>query len=557
MGAMSAFMKKTAFSLSPRKSIAQLIIIGALAACSTGSGDPMQDAAAAIEEQDYRSARIHLMTALRENAQDPKANLMFAKTLIELGDGVGAETALQKIIGNPEYAAQAKPLLGRAKLLIDQPEAALELASEPAGQFAAELSAVKALALFDLGRFDEGDAVIAEAIASAPGNAELQWIKGNRQLDIGDLDGATRSANAAMKAAPDAMEAMLLAGRISLAKADGQKALQYFEKIRKMRPDNAVAEYLTGAIFRDFGKREEARHCFNNVLNISPRHPWATYFLARMDYEDGKADAAFERFNTTKADIGEVPQALRLAGILDVQRGNYEQAIDRLNRFLAQNPPDAEALVALSKALAGAGNHAEAYGAIQPLVQSVTAPADALELAVDLAGKSGSASAQQYAQRSAALDREADKNAIFEAEQAIIAQDWVDAAKIYNKLLKQNHPQKVMLLNNAAMVHFNLAKADQALKYAEQAHKIAPDDPMVKDTLGWILLQTRKDKARALALLQEAAAAAPNNPEIIWHLANALAANGQKAEARELAVKLEPVAGPAQKTQIKNLLAWI
>ena len=350
---------------------------------------------------------------------------------------------------------------------------------------------------------------------------------------------------------------LLLAGRISLAKADGQKALQYFEKIRKLRPDNVVAEYLTGAIFRDFGKREEARHCFNKVLSVSPKHPWATYFLARMDYEDGKADAAFERFNTTKADINEVPHALRLAGILDVQRGNYEQAIDRLNRFLAQNPPDSEALVALSKALAGAGNHAEAYGAIEPLARSVTAPAEALKLAANLAGKAGSSTAQQYAQRASALEREADKDAIFQAEQAIIGQDWAQAAKIYDKLLKKDHPQKVMLLNNAAMVQYNLARADQALKFAEQAFRIAPQDPMVQDTLGWVLLQTRKDKKRALELLQEAAASAPGNPEIIWHLANALAANGQKAEARELAAKLEPVAGPAQKTQIKNLLAWI
>jgi len=550
-------MKKNVLTLSPCKSIVRLIMIGALAACSSGSGNPVQDATAAIEDQDYRAARIHLMTALRDNAQDPEANLLFAKTLIELGDGQGAETALRKIIENANYAEQARPLMGRAKLLNGQAEEALKTAADPAGKFAAQLYAVKALALFDLDRASEGDGVLEEALAAAPDNAELLWIKGNRLLDLGDLDGATQSANSALKNAPDAMEAMLLAGRISLAKADGEKALAYFEKIRKTRPDNVVAEYLTGAVLKDFGRREDARHCFNKVLSASPMHPWATYFLAQMDYEDGKADQAYDRFQTTKADINEVPQALRLAGILDVSRGNYEQAIDRLNRFLAQNPPDSEALVALSKALSGAGNDAEAYRAIAPLAQSVTAPADALKMAAKLAGKAGSGDASQYAKRATALDNAADKNQIFEAEQAIIGKDWAAAAKIYDTLLKKDHPQKVMLLNNAAMVQFNLSRADQALKYAEQAAKIAPDDPMVKDTLGWILLQSRQDKVRALSLLQEAAVSAPGNPEIIWHLANAHAANGQKAEARKLAARLEPVAGPTQKQQIGNLLNWL
>ena len=213
--------------------------------------------------------------------------------------------------------------------------------------------------------------------------------------------------------------------------------------------------------------------------------------------------------------------------------------------------------MALSRALAGAGNEDDAYRAIAPLAQSITAPVDALEQAADLASDAGSATAADYRGRAAALKGDPDTNAIFEAEQAIIGQEWRQAVVIYDRLLQQDHPQKVMLLNNAAMVQFNLSNGDEAIKLARQARALAPQDPMVADTLGWILLQTRADKVEALALIHEADEAAPGNPEFQWHLANALAANGESAAAREIIERLQPNAEGEQLAQLENLLAWI
>ena len=84
-----------------------------------------------------------------------------------------------------------------------------------------------------------------------------------------------------------------------------------------------------------------------------------------------------------------------------------------------------------------------------------------------------------------------------------------------------------------------------------------PDNPLVQDTLGWILLQTRTDPAKALALIEQAAATLPDNGEIHWHLANALAVNGRKEDARQLAAKLAQVADQNEQQQLSDLLAWI
>ena len=56
---------------------------------------------------------------------------------------------------------------------------------------------------------------------------------------------------------------------------------------------------------------------------------------------------------------------------------------------------------------------------------------------------------------------------------------------------------------------------------AEQANKAAPADPIILDTLGWILVEQGK-LDRALPLLKQAAALAPANADIRNHLGAAL-----------------------------------
>lgn len=550
-------MKKFRFLPITGKTLVQLLAVGALAACSAGSEHPVEDARAAIAGQDYLSARIHLMTALRENGSDPETNLLFAKVMVELGDGLGAETALRKLEGQEQYQGRAQPLMGKALLLNGRNEEALELVARAEGSAGPRLQAIEAMALLGLERIEEADAVLSEALKSVPDDPELNWIRGNRRLELGDLDAATRHAGLALKQAPDSMEALLLSGRISLAKADGKTALATFSKLREIRQDNVVAEYLRGVTLNDLGDQRAAQKSFEAVLSASPTHPWATYHLAKMDFDNGKSDAAYERLLNTKADISEVPPALRLAGILDVRRGNHEQAIDKLNRYLSRSPGDAESVMTLSSALSAAGNHIEAWQVIAPVADMVTAPVDVLDQAAKLASKAGQENAETYSLRAAALKKDPATNAVFEAEQAIIAQDWNSTAVIYDRLLARPHPQKVMLLNNAAMAQLNLSRGDQAVKLAEEALTLAPEDPMVKDTLGWILLQTRTDKARALQLIREAAEAAPGNLEIQWHLANAFAANGQADEAKQVVATIAPGASGDQRVQIDNLLAWI
>ncbi|MCC5888564.1 MAG: PEP-CTERM system TPR-repeat protein PrsT [Gammaproteobacteria bacterium] len=105
------------------------------------------------------------------------------------------------------------------------------------------------------------------------------------------------------------------------------------------------------------------------------------------------------------------------------------------------------------------------------------------------------------------------------------------AIEHYETLVSQA-PENPVLLNNLAWLYGKTGHTD-AVATARRAHRLAPDVASVQDTLGWLLLQ-QGDVTSALELLQRAAAASPESPEIQYHLAVALKLSGERSEARRL-----------------------
>ena len=74
------------------------------------------------------------------------------------------------------------------------------------------------------------------------------------------------------------------------------------------------------------------------------------------------------------------------------------------------------------------------------------------------------------------------------------------------------------MLNNLAYAHSRMDNNAKALGYAMRALKLAPNNPSVMDTAGWLLVETGGDRSRALDLLRAAARKAPDNTTIRAHL---------------------------------------
>ena len=109
------------------------------------------------------------------------------------------------------------------------------------------------------------------------------------------------------------------------------------------------------------------------------------------------------------------------------------------------------------------------------------------------------------------------------------------------------------ILNNLAWLTKDV-DLDQSLTFAEKALALKPDSPVVKDTLGVILLKQKKTE-RALRLLKEANQSMPDNLDIKYHLALAYHDTGDLENASQILKEAIGSAKPfAEREHAKSLL---
>lgn len=119
---------------------------------------------------------------------------------------------------------------------------------------------------------------------------------------------------------------------------------------------------------------------------------------------------------------------------------------------------------------------------------------------------------------------------LYLAETANARKDYASSSKQY-RLLLEAQPNNPAMLNNLAWAAAQI-KDPAAIEYAEKAYKLAPEQPAIMDTLGWLLV-AKGDTARGLELLQKAINLAPQNSSIRLNLAKALVKAGKKDEAKK------------------------
>jgi tetratricopeptide (TPR) repeat protein len=117
-----------------------------------------------------------------------------------------------------------------------------------------------------------------------------------------------------------------------------------------------------------------------------------------------------------------------------------------------------------------------------------------------------------------------------------------EAKQKYDEVLAIN-PDSMVAANNLAYLYAETREnLERALTLAQTAVGRAPDDPNVRDTLGWVYYQ-RDLNDLAVRAFEESLAKNPNNPLVHYHLGLASAKQGNLVRARrsyQAALKLKP-----------------
>ncbi len=390
------------------------------------------------------------------------------------------------------------------------------------------------------------------------------------QLDVLDKkpDTARKRFERLLEKDKNHLQAMMALAGLAASQNQEDKYVEWLEKAIRAH-SNAIPPYT--ALVRYHLAKKDSRKALamaNEAVNTNPNSPDALTLLGDTQTALGDKPGAIATFIRLAQITDQSPNALlqlALAQIADKKlkdaRTSLQKALQRqpnhipsqetlIRLEMTENKPDAALLIARQmqaqqpKSSLGYDREGDLQLALGRVPLAVKAYQQALDKGAGSPGFIKLFRAQVIDNAQAAEQRLNDwltqhpkDNAVraYAAEYYMQHDRNKEAIAHYQEVNRQV-PNRALLLNNLANL-YQREKDSRALATAEQALKLAPDNPAVQDTLGWILLE-RGQAQRGLEWLNKAAAGAPKSASIRYHLAVALAQTGNKTQARTALEKL-------------------
>ncbi len=306
------------------------------------------------------------------------------------------------------------------------------------------------------------------------------------------LDLATQS----VKSNPDNLEALNLLGSTQMAVGDKAASVSTFERMVQLAPQSPDALLNLALAQVSASQLNGARTNLQRAIRIKPDLIRAQYGLMQLEIADKKYESALQIARKIQRLQPRSPIGYSSEADILMTQKQYAQAIKMYEQASARGA-GSTGFINLHRAYSLAGNTAAADQQLKTLVR-------------------------QYPTDSAAR--------LYAAEVHTSSGRIRDAIAQYEELLKAK-PNDIVALNNLAGLYLQV-RDSRALPMAEKALKLAPNQPPIQDTVGWILVETG-ELSRGRDLLRSAAAHAPNALTIRYHYAVALARSGDKAAAKK------------------------
>jgi tetratricopeptide (TPR) repeat protein len=492
------------------------------------------------------AAQEALQEVLRVAPEHPPSLLLAGAVDLKLGSLNQAEQHLKRYLEKYPDNAYARKMLATTLLRNGKPPSALAVLKPMMKDDAQQDSQLLALAgesYMQVRDFNKATRYFERATVLEPNAAGLRTSLGLSKLGAGNNAQAMHDLREAVKLDATSAKAGMALVRTELGLGHFDDAYAAVLDLEKSQPDNGPVQDLKGMVFLSKQDAKQARAAFEKALRLQPSYFPAASNLAAALPRSAQVQmqvaalqilmrntaAAEDTLKTALAMQPNFPAAQLAQAELQVRKGSYELALLTARQLQRQYPGAAAGYQLEADVLTEQQKPARAL----PMYEKAFSFSKTNELLI----KTNSALRQNgrvqeaEAQLAQWLRAHPDDTRVklYKAEALLAARQYRPAADHLENMLRQ-HPQNVAVLNNLAWTYQQTRDA-RAQQMAEEAYKLASDQPMVMDTLGWILVD-QGDPARGLALLQKANVRAPAARDIRYHMAMAYFKTGDKASAR-------------------------
>jgi len=405
-------------------------------------------------------------------------------------------------------------------------------------------------------RYAEAVIALQNIVQDDPNSAQAYLKLGRAYLSIRNYRQAFPAFSRAAMLDPDLLEAQLRTGQLLLMSGKFDEARDKAQLIISKAPSTtegspvfapsyfassyvslglpfqAEAHMLLGDVLLAQGKVHDALNQYKFAATLKPNEPKIHYEIGRIYTISKQYDRALEEFEEALALDPNLVDAL--AGVVSVYwtKGNRSRAIGRAREQIDQSPKNPQLHNLLGTLYLSAGEVTNAEQSFAAAIRiDPKMPTSYLLLADTYAKAKRYDLAAKKFEEALQMDP---ANALTYLRLGVVQreQNHLDAAaRSYTKAVELD-PSLVPALNNLAWYYAEIKKDPAAAeRYATRALTLAPHNPFVLDTQGWIsYLLGRNDEA--LRYLSESAQSLKPRPVNLYHLGMAHIRAGRKDLAR-------------------------
>jgi tetratricopeptide (TPR) repeat protein len=344
-----------------------------------------------------------------------------------------------------------------------------------------------ALGYLKLGRLREAEREFREASRLDEYNVEALIGLWQTMAQLSHADGTLRLAQLAGQVPPQDPRATPLM----------EQAAAHFEQVAAQRPGDPWVLLNLIVCRSRLGQWKEAETGYARLSQALPKTFPPRLLLANLYLQQGETEKADAECEQLVQEHPKMPTAHDLAGRVWLMQGKLEDALKEFVTATKLRPQWVSA-------------HAMA-GQVCLRLKQYDDAIQHLDTAIKLAPRQ--------------------TNLQLALADAYIAKGNTPAAiGLYSGILAADYTQPVAL-NNLAELLAKTDKATEALPLMRQAVKLYPQNPMIRDTAGWVAFQAGQQDDAVLHL-REAIRLAPKQGVSHYHLAKVLFAQGRKEEAQ-------------------------
>ncbi len=510
-------------------------------------------------------ARQQLRAVLQTNPDDRDALVLASQAELALGNARAGLQAIQRAIqAEPDNASLYRQLAiaqVRAGKIPQALNTVVQFEKHGGDKLAADK--IRVDAYLKSGQTDAAIALVNRLLAQTD-SAELRNMLGSIYASQGKTGKAEEQYRLALKQQADYAPALMGMAELAAREGDSKNLLKWLHQARKADSNHYQSRLVLARYYLRKGEPDKAALYLKQALDIAPAEPellleQGKLLIAQQNYDD-----AILTLNKLAAQGRETLPVQILLARANLLKGNLKKARMLLDSTLQQQPDNITAISLLADLELLAGNTGASLRLAHKLQQ--LAPESAIGY---LQAGNTKMRLQQFEQALTQYNRawqyQQDPQLLLKRFHAAhragktnagaLLLQWLEqhpddvrirfqlanyyqqagrnhqAVKQFETLLKMA-PGNGSVLNNLAWL-YALNNDPKAIDYAEQAYRLLPEDAGVLDTYGWLL--TRQGYAeKGLRLIEQALQVLPDNPDIQYHHALALAENGLTVQARQV-----------------------